>query len=132
MQSRMRWRGWLMVCAGVALGAAARVPAGGLPVQIADTGPLGAPSAKASVPPAVVKASGAMFEAAPVPDESLDAPGETRAAARAELAPALLSAKAAFAGNGFSSTSSQEQATNDRQHPAAGLSLSLPLSEPGR
>ena len=132
MRQKLRPAMCLLAGSAIMLGAAGKPPtAASLPVQIADTGPLAATYAAPAAPvqkmPDQLTASQAMFEAAPVPNRTLDAPDSAGSAPTTQLAPALLSEKAAFAGDGFSGGSSQEQATTDRQHPAAGLSLSVPV-----
>ncbi len=118
---------WRFVLAGSALLlAAAGKPDPHLSVQIADTGPFAAKPAAPAPKPASSQPL-ASLEAAPVPNLNLEAPPGAAAAPTAQLNPALLSQKAVFDGNAFNSTSSQEQALLDRDRPAAGISLSVPV-----
>ena len=117
----------------VLLGTACLLTAAGkapvLTVQIADTGPLaGQPSTNPFIAAAAHPALAVVkTDTAPMPNPDLDAPRVTRALAGAQLTPALLSEKGIFAGNGYARGSSQEQSTQDRRQPAAGLNLSVPV-----
>lgn len=110
-----------------------------LRIAIADLGPL---AGDAPPPPSLIRANpgktqpGAAqlagreanatgFQPAPLPNQDKDAP--PRAAAGAQLGPALLSRKAEFQGHGFANNSSQDHGIYEREQPAAGLKISLPV-----
>jgi len=101
-----------------------------LPVMIAELGPLDEPSLPASPlikPQAAAAAAptGTGFLPAPVPNEDRDAPPAANPSA--QLGPALLSRKTEFQGHGFANASSQDHGIAEREQPAAGVKISLPV-----
>ncbi len=104
----------------VALGAAA-------PVDTSISPVLPQPSISPSV--AVVKSlsiSTASFQAAPVPDQDVDAPAD-RSKPDTTISPKLLSPKSLFQGDGYSYASSEQTTLDNRRAAAPGLGLSVPV-----
>ena len=96
-----------------------------MPVQLSGVGPLGEP---APTLVKVLKFQNALFQAAPVPDETVEAPrGQERT--EAQLSPKFLSPNSLYQGDGYSYASSQQGTLERRKASAAGLGLSVPVSQ---
>ena len=112
----------------VSLGAAA--PAKQPQIEVADIMPL----AKSDVPPEEtapakkITFQNTMYQAAPMPDEDVDAPN-TAGKPTAQVGPRMISPKAMFQGEGYSRGSDQESSLDARKNPAAGLGLNMPLDQ---
>ena len=97
---------------------------GAMAVQLADGAVFSAPAT--SLVAQEQKAPAPELVPAPVPDPDLQAPsGETASAP--SLGPALLSRDSQFAGNGFSQASSLDHGTEEKEKPAAGFKVSVPV-----
>ncbi len=104
----------------VALGAAAPVDTSILPEL---------PQPSISTPTAVVKSlsiSNASFQAAPVPDQDVNAPAD-QTKPDTTISPKLLSPKSLFQGDGYSYASSEQTTLDNRRAAAPGLGLSVPV-----
>ena len=66
------------------------------------------------------------MQPAPMPDPDIDPP-HSDGPAGPNLAPALLSPKLEFQGNGFSHASNRDYGIDQRTQPAAGLNWSVPV-----
>lgn len=74
-----------------------------------------------------VKAMATMgLQPAPMPNPDVDPP-HSGGPSEPTLAPALMSEKLEFQGNGFSQASNRDYGVDQRTKPAAGLSLSVPV-----
>jgi len=79
-----------------------------------------------TAPVKTVTAQNANYQAAPIPDQDVDAPNDAQKPS-AQVAPTLLSTKTLFQGDGYYHTSSQQNTLDERRQPAAGLGLSVPV-----
>ncbi len=104
----------------IALGAAG---SDNMQVQIGDVGPLAQ-----AAPAKSLTIQNTMYQAAPMPDEDAAPPaGEVRT--EAQLSPKMLSPNALYQGDGYSYASSQQGTLERRKAAAAGLGLSVPVSQ---
>ncbi len=94
-------------------------------VQIGDIGPLAQPEA---APARALTFHNTIYQAAPVPDEDVEAPrGSVRA--QAQLSPKFISPNLLYEGDGYAFASSQQGAIERRKSAAAGLGLSVPVEQ---
>jgi hypothetical protein len=78
-------------------------------------------------PAKIVTVQNANFQAAPIPNQDVDAPPDASNPS-AQVGPTLLSTKSLFQGDGYYHTSSQQNTLDARRQPAAGLGLSVPVN----
>jgi len=116
----------LLAASGFLAGGGVAWAASALPVQLANSAVLGATNSSliASVPAPVVPSG--KFAPAPVPDVDFSAPS-LGGPAEARLMPTLLSRAASSEADGFARDSSEEHGTYEREPPAPGLNLSVPV-----
>jgi hypothetical protein len=76
---------------------------------------------------AVITATSASFQAAPVPDQDVDAPSDS-SKPDTTISPKLLSPKSLFQGDGYSYASSEQTTLDNRRSAAPGLGLSVPVN----
>jgi hypothetical protein len=113
-----------------AMAAPTPVAASSFSVQIADTGlsgtrpSTGLVAAKPATPP---RPPAGTLAPAPIPNQDIDAPVARAAPREPRLEPAFFSRKAEFEGDGFSAGSNLDYNTEDKDKPAAGLNLSVPV-----
>ena len=118
-----------MLCAVGAPALAVAAPsaaAKAMQIQLVDAGALAAPSANFVAAPAAPQNASTDLVPAPLPDPDAQPPhaaGDTEA----RLNPALLSRKPEFQGNGFANFSNLDYALDDKDKPAAGINLSVPV-----
>ncbi len=117
-----------LVRLGAVVGVAALLGATGpdnMHVQIGDVGPLAQPE---PAPPKPLTFQNTIYQAAPVPNEDVEAPpGVVETEAR--LSPKFLSPNALYQGDGYSYGSSQQSTLDRRKTGAAGLGLSVPVQQ---
>jgi len=89
----------------------------------ADVVPLTEPAPAAPKP---VNFQNTIYQAAPVPNQDVNAPNSAEAPSTT-LSPKLLSPKTLFQGDGYSYGSSQQTTLEERKSPAAGLGLTVPV-----
>ena len=99
------------------------------PLQVSGVAPLAQPE---PVPmAATVKTltlQNTMYQSAPVPDEDVEAPrGQVQT--EAQLSPKFLAPDPLYQGDGYSYASSQQGTLERRKTGAAGLGLSVPVSQ---
>jgi hypothetical protein len=100
-----------------------------LQVQLVDAGALTVPASNLIVAHSVAQAAASDLQPAPLPNLDVQPPNASGAPV-ASLNPALLSRKPEFEGHGFGNFSNLDYAIDEKQKPAAGLNLSVPLSVP--
>lgn len=112
-------------CVALAGTAAAPTPP---KLQVQDLNALAAPASPAlpAAGTSAVVASANVLLPAPVPNPDIEAP-HSASSPQASLNPAFLSRPVVFQGNGFSAFSTQGHAEDERERPAAGLNLSVPV-----
>jgi hypothetical protein len=98
-------------------------------VQISDVGPLGVQAPQSGTVSATrAQARLPVFQEAPMPDQDVQAPPGS-AHQQAQLAPKLLWPSELFQGDGYSYGSSQQTSLENRKSAAAGVGLSVPVSQ---
>jgi hypothetical protein len=95
-------------------------------VQLVDAGALAAPVAALVAPPPPVTNGTADLIPAPLPNPDVQPPN-LEGKPSPSLNPALLSRKLEFQGNGFANFSNLDYALDDKDKPAAGVNLSVPV-----
>lgn len=94
-------------------------------VQIGDVGPLAQPEPAPARP---LTFQNTIYQAAPVPDENVEAP-PGKVQSEAQLSPKFLAPNALYQGDGYSYASSQQGTLEHRKTGAAGLGLSVPVEQ---
>ena len=94
-------------------------------VQIGDVGPLAQP---APAPARPLTFQNTIYQAAPVPDEDVEAP-PGKVETEAHLSPKFLFPNSLYQGDGYSYASSQQGTLERRKAGAAGLGLSVPVEQ---
>ena len=107
----------------VLLGAAA--PVDSMHVQIGDVGPLAQPE---PAPARALTFQNTIYQAAPVPNEDVEAP-PGHVETEAQLSPKILVPNTLYQGDGYSYASSQQGTLDRKKTGAAGLGLSVPVSQ---
>ena len=114
----------LAVLVGVTAVLGAAAP-DGMHVQIGDVGPFAQP---APASPRPLTFQNTLYQAAPVPNEDVEAP-PGRVETEAQLSPKFLSPNSLYQGDGYSGASSQQGTLERRKTGAAGLGLSVPVEQ---
>jgi hypothetical protein len=98
-----------------------------MPVQLVDAGALTQTNAfTTTAKPVAAAAQATGLVPAPVPDPDA-APPNTTGTVGPSLNPAFFARPVAFQGNGFAESSNLDHSLRERQTPAAGLNLSVPV-----
>ncbi len=111
--------------AGLALLLGAAAPDDNMHVQINDVGPLAQPE---PAPVHKLNFQNTIYQAAPVPNEDVEAP-PGHVTAEAQLSPKILSPNTLYQGDGYSYGSSQQGTLERKKTGAAGFGLSVPVSQ---
>ena len=98
-------------------------------VQMSGVAPLAQPEPVPMAAPAkTLTFQNTMYQSAPVPDEDVEPPrGQVRT--EAQLSPKFLVPDTLYQGDGYSYASSQQGTLERRKSGAAGLGLSVPVSQ---
>ncbi len=94
-------------------------------VQIGELGPLAQPEPASAKP---LTFQNTIYQAAPVPDEDVQAPAGT-VQTEAQVSPKFLAPNSLYQGDGYSYASSQQGTLERRKTGAAGLGLSVPVEQ---
>jgi len=123
-----------LLCALGACAPALAAPASAtkaLRVQLVDAGALTVPASDLIVARSHAQVAASELQPAPLPNPDAQPPNISGGPGTS-LNPALISRKLEFEGNGFANFSNLDYAIDDKQKPAAGLNLRVPLSVPAK